>query len=135
MYKPSQTLEFNREGEMLLYSCDNVKHSVIYLKYPYIMYDCFIPLSWYIFFINPFSWTWQITTTFLYAANALAWLPHVLYWKHLDRKIHKLFLLRGGKYVRILTQNPLGDRFYSWAHICEFNLISRDYTEFVEDVD
>lgn len=27
VYKPSQTIEFNREGELLLYSCDNIKHS------------------------------------------------------------------------------------------------------------
>ena len=27
VYKPSQTLEFNREGEMLLYSCDNIANS------------------------------------------------------------------------------------------------------------
>jgi hypothetical protein len=25
VYKPSQTLEFNRDGELLLYSCDNIK--------------------------------------------------------------------------------------------------------------
>jgi len=58
VYKPSQTLEFNREGELLLYSCDNIKHSTVYLKYPYIMYDCAIPLSFYMFFINPFGWSW-----------------------------------------------------------------------------
>ncbi len=99
------------------------------------MYDCFMPLSWYVFFINPFSWHWQITTAILYLVNMYAWIPHILYLKHLDKKIHKFFLLRGGKYVRILTQNPLGDRFYSWAHICEFHLITRDYNDFVEDPD
>lgn len=26
--------------------------------------------------------------------------------------------------------NPMGDRFYSWAHICEFNLITEDYQDF-----
>ena len=58
-----------------------------------------------------------------------------MYWKSLDRRIHKILLLRGGKYVRIWTQNVLGDRYYSWAHICEMNLISEDYEKFVEDVD
>ena len=47
VYKPSKTLEFNRDGELLLYSCDNVKNSVVYLKYPYVLYDSLIPLSWY----------------------------------------------------------------------------------------
>jgi hypothetical protein len=58
VYKPSHTLEFNRDGELLLYSCDNVKNSTVYLKYPYCMYDSFIPLAYYIFFINPFGWSW-----------------------------------------------------------------------------
>jgi hypothetical protein len=37
--------------------------------------------------------------------------------------------------VRLYTQNPLGDRFYSWAHICEFNLLTQDYSEFAEPVE
>ena len=58
-----------------------------------------------------------------------------MYWKSLDRKIHKLFLLRGGMYIRIWTESPMGDRHYAWAHICEMKLISEDYQTFVEDVD
>lgn len=135
VYKPSQTLEFNREGELLLYSCDNVKNSTIYLKYPYCMYDACIPLSWYIFFINPFGFSWQVCSVLFYGMNGFAWLPHVLYWKHLEKKIHKIFLLRGGKYVRLWTMNPLGDRFYSWAHICEFKLLTEDYEDFADPVE
>ncbi len=63
------------------------------------------------------------------------WIPHALYWKHLEKKIHKIFLLRGGKYIRLQTQNPMGDRFYSWAHICEMHLITEDYQDFVENRD
>lgn len=135
VYKPSHTLEFNRDGELLLYSCDNVKNSTVYLKYPYVMYDAMIPLAFYAFFINPFGWSWQVTSFLLYGMSAFAWMPHVLYWKHLEKKIHKLFLLRGGKYVRIWTQNPMGDRFYSWAHICEFNLLTESYEDFAEPVE
>jgi hypothetical protein len=29
----------------------------------------------------------------------------------------------------------MGDRFYSWAHICETHLITEDYQDFVENVD
>lgn len=58
VYKPSETLEFNREGELLLYSCDNIRHSTIYFKYPYCMYDTAVPLSWYLFFVNPFNMSW-----------------------------------------------------------------------------
>lgn len=103
VYKPSTTLEFNRDGELLLYSCDNIKNSTVYLKYPYVMYDAMIPIAFYIFFINPLSFTWHVTSAIFYGFSAFGWLPHVLYWKHLERKIHKVFLLRGGKYVRFLT--------------------------------
>jgi len=103
VYKPSKTIEFNREGELLLFSCDNIKHSIIYFKYPYIMYDCHMPLSIYTFFYNPFCFTWNVTLCYFYGSTCLAWMPHILYLKSLDKKIHKLLLLRGGKYVRIWT--------------------------------
>lgn len=99
------------------------------------MYDCMIPLSWYVFALNPLGWNWQVTTVLLYFFNAYAWVPHVMYWRHIEKKIHQLYLLRGGKYVRIWTQNPMGDRFYSWAHICEFNLLTEDYEDFADPVD
>lgn len=135
VYKPSQTLEFNREGELLLWSCDNVKHSTVYFKYPYCTLMGFIPLSWYFFFVNPFMWKWEITLSFFYGANLFAWIPLALYWKSIDKKIHKMYLLRGGKYVRIWTMNPMGDRWYSWAHICEFNLITEDGEDFAVPAD
>lgn len=53
VYKPSKTITFDRNGELLLYSCDNVKNSQIYLKYPYIMYDAVLPLAIYNFFVDP----------------------------------------------------------------------------------
>lgn len=53
VYKPSKTITFDRQGEVLLYSCDNIKHSQIYLKYPYVMYDSMIPLAAYNFFVDP----------------------------------------------------------------------------------
>ena len=99
------------------------------------MYDMLMPLSWYIFFINPLMWKWQFTCLILYMTNMFAWMPHVLYWKSLERKIHKIYLLRGGKYVRIWTQNALGDTFFSWANICEFNLLTEDYEDFEDPVD
>ncbi len=99
------------------------------------MYDAMIPLAFYAFFVNPFGWSWQFTSILLYGFSAFGWMPHALYWKHLDKKINKLYLLRGGKYVRIWTQNPMGDRFYSWAHICEFNLLTENYEDFAEPVE
>ena len=64
IYKPTYTIELDRVGEVLLYSCDPLKHSTVYFKYPYIMYEALIPaaiinwtynplgLEWYNFVIN-----------------------------------------------------------------------------------
>lgn len=107
----------------------------MYLKYPYCTQVATIPLAWYFFFINPFMFPWQLTLTAFYAANCLGWIPLALYWKHLDKKIHRMYLLRGGKYVKIWTMNPMGDRFYSWAHISEFHLITEDGEDFAQPTD
>ena len=135
VYRPSQTLEFNREGELLLWSCDNIRHSTVYFKYPYCTLAGLVPLSWYLFFINPFMWKWQLTLSFFYAANSLATIPMYLYWKSLDKKIHRMYLLRGGKYVRLWTMNPMGDKFYNWAHICEFRLLTENGEDFAVPAD
>lgn len=63
VYKPTYTIEFNREGEALIYSGNPIKNSTIYFKYPYIFCKhqdiqtshsppspssttCLIPSSW-----------------------------------------------------------------------------------------
>jgi hypothetical protein len=53
VYKPSKTITFDRNGEILLFSVDNFRNSQVYLKYPYCLIDSFIPLGFYIFFVNP----------------------------------------------------------------------------------
>jgi hypothetical protein len=53
IYKPSKTITFDRNGECLIFSCDNIKHSQVYLKYPYCLIDSLIPLAVYIFFCDP----------------------------------------------------------------------------------
>ena len=52
IYKPTYSIEFNREGEVLVYSCDPFKHSTIYFKYPYVFYEATIPLSIWAFIYN-----------------------------------------------------------------------------------
>ena len=94
-----------------------------------------MPLAWYLFFVNPFMMSWQFTCAFFYIAHMISWMPHVMYWKSLDKKIHKLYLLRGGKYCRIWTQNPMGDRFYSWINNYEINLLTEDYIDFADPVE
>ena len=49
VYKPSYTVEFNREGEVLLYSCEPTKEMTVYFKYPYILYEASIPAFIYMY--------------------------------------------------------------------------------------
>jgi hypothetical protein len=53
VYKPSKTITFDRNGELLLFSADNIKHSQIYLKYPYCLYNMIFPIAFYNFFVDP----------------------------------------------------------------------------------
>jgi hypothetical protein len=53
VYKPSKTITFDRNGEVLLFSVDNFRHSQVYTKYPYCLIDALIPLAVYNFFLNP----------------------------------------------------------------------------------
>lgn len=58
IYKPSYTIEFDRRGEVLLYSCEPMKHLEVYLKYPYVLYESAIPLALFTLYVNPFNLEW-----------------------------------------------------------------------------
>jgi len=49
VYKPTYTIEFNREGEVLLYSSEPTKEMTVYFKYPYILYEACIPAFLYMY--------------------------------------------------------------------------------------
>ena len=114
VYKPSKTIEFNREGEILLYSCDPIKHSVVYWKYPYILYESLIPASIWMYLYNPFELHWGFNNLFGYLACTL-WIPRVWYFRSLQYKVHRLSLLRGGKVLKVETNSLAADRFKNWV--------------------
>jgi hypothetical protein len=110
VYKPSKTITFNREGEVLLFSCDNLRHSKVYTKYPYVMYDAMIPIAWYLFFADPCNNTylilvglsWQVRHALFHFSWIFGWMPHHLYIRNLTKRIHRVYLMRGGKYCRFV---------------------------------
>ena len=69
IYKPSYTIEFNRVGEVLLYSCEPLKHVDVIFKYPYVLYESLIPLSLGLYYLNPFGLDWTWNFFFFGAAN------------------------------------------------------------------
>lgn len=114
VYKPSYSIEFNREGEVLLYSCDPIKESTVYLKYPYILYESLLPASLYMFLKNPLDLSGTINSVFFFYMS-FAWIPRIWYWRSLQYKVHRLYLLRGGKVLKVETNSMAGDRFKNWV--------------------
>jgi len=100
VYKPTYTVEFNRVGETLLYSCEPTKHMTIYMKYPYILYESFIPICAFMWYVNPFNipWNWNYLNIF---AMASLWWPRVWYWAFVKYHPRRMWLLRGGRYIKI----------------------------------
>lgn len=102
IYKPTYSIEFNREGEVLVYSADPIKNSVVYFKYPYVLYEAAIPLSIWAWIYNPLELTKNTVNLLLIYPN-LAWIPRMWYWRSLQYKIQRMYLLRGGKVAKIET--------------------------------
>lgn len=60
-------------------------------------------------------------------------MPHYLYIRNLSKKIHKMYLMRGGKYVRIEMMDWMGYTIQSWNTIKEFHLLSDDFKRFADE--
>ncbi|CAD8088217.1 unnamed protein product [Paramecium primaurelia] len=129
IYKPTYTIEFDRIGEVLLYSCDPHKHLTIFLKYPYILYETAIPLSIYLWFKNPLDIAWYWNNLFIYAPSFL-WIPRMWYWRSLQYKIHRLSLLRGGKILKIETTTLANDKNVYWVETYQFHPLTADFKQF-----
>jgi hypothetical protein len=82
VYKPTYTIEFNREGEVLLYSCDPLKHSAVYFKYPYVFYEMLMPACLWMWVYNPLELDWYWNNANLFLMNFL-WYPRMWYWRSL----------------------------------------------------
>eukprot|EP01016_Furgasonia_blochmanni_P003032 TRINITY_DN1118_c0_g1_i4.p2 TRINITY_DN1118_c0_g1~~TRINITY_DN1118_c0_g1_i4.p2 ORF type:complete len:256 (-),score=20.96 TRINITY_DN1118_c0_g1_i4:196-963(-) len=101
----------------------------VYLKYPYVLYESFMPMTAWLWYVNPLDleWTWNCINLFLF--NIL-WVPRVWYWRSLQYRICRMYLLRGGKAVKIETQSLSGDRFTSWVENFNFHPLQEDQKYF-----
>jgi len=130
VYQPSKTITFDRNGEVLLFSCDNFRHSQVYLKYPYIMIDCILPLAFYNLLCDPFGMSPNFRHMFFYTSFLVGWMPHHLYVRQLAKKLHKIYLMRGGKYCRVVYMNFLGEQHNSWITNKEIHFLTEDLKRF-----
>ena len=129
VYKPSYQIEFDRTGEVVLYTCDPFKHRTIYLQYPYVLYESCIPLCLFMYLANPLDWSYFTSFSFFFLANTL-WFPRVWQLHSLSYRIRKMSLLRGGRFLKLERESMAGDTFTNWVEIRHAHPLSEDFKEF-----
>lgn len=129
VYKPTYTLELDRCGELLLYSANPLQTKTVYFKYPYVFFESFIPLSLGLFILNPFelAWTWNYLNL---VPLCSFWIPRAWYFYSLQFRVRKMWLLRGGKYVKIERTTLAGDTNTDWAEVRYFKPLTDDFRNF-----
>lgn len=132
VYKPSHTIEFNRVGEVLLYSCDPFKHREIYMKYPYVLFESLVPLHLFMFAANPFHLSWGMCYYFLFAAIG-SFFPRAYYLNSMQYRIRRMWLLRGGRVIKFERSTLAGDQYTNWVEVRHFKPLTEDFKEFEDD--
>jgi len=129
IYKPTYTIEFDRAGEVLVYSGNPFRTMSIYLKYPYVLYESLIPASFWLWYVNPLELEWYYNHLNLVALNLL-WIPRLWYLRSFNYRIVTMHLLRGGKFVKFETHTLTGDRNFNWAENYNFHPLTQDMSQF-----
>jgi hypothetical protein len=129
VYKPLHPIEFNRLGEVVLYTCNPFKHKPLFNVYPYTMFELSIPAFLYMYYANPFLFSYSLRYSLLVACFAMCF-PRVWHVYSFNRRIERLSLLRGGKVVKLESRTIYGDTHTSWVHTKEFRPITKDLLNF-----
>lgn len=69
----------------------------------------------------------------MYFSGLFAWLPHYFYLRGIAKKIHKIYLLRGGKYCRLFLNEYYGEQHNTWITITDVRLLNKDMDRFEEN--
>jgi hypothetical protein len=80
-----------------------------------------IPASIYMFLMNPLDIAWYWGNVFAFLPFFL-WTPRLWYFKELSHKINRMYLLKGGKVVKVETMTISGDRSVSYVEIYNFRI-------------
>lgn len=131
IYKPSYPIEFDRAGEVLIYSGAPFQNMTIYLKYPYILYESLIPIHLWLWYVNPFELDWYYNHCNL-VAMYLLWIPRVWYLQSLNYRIVKMHLIRGGKFIKFETHTLAGDVNFAWVENYQFHPLTQDKQNFAD---
>jgi uncharacterized membrane protein YecN with MAPEG domain len=129
IYKPLNPIEFNRLGEVVLYTCSPFKHKPLYNVYPYSLYEACIPACLYMFLMNPLNLSHSLSYSFIFMGFMLAF-PRVWHVYSFNRRIERLSLLRGGKVLKFESSTIYGDRQTSWVHTKQMRPLTEDFMNF-----
>ncbi len=129
IYKPTYELEFNRTGELLVYSGTPFKHKTVFFQYPFILYESLIPISALMFLLNPMGVYWYFNYMHIPFMIGCAY-PRIWYWFSLSYRIKKMWLLRGGKVVKVERTTLSGDTYTDWAEVRHFKPITENFQDF-----
>jgi hypothetical protein len=132
VFKPSKQIEFDRTGEVTLYTSTPFRTKDIYFPYPHCMAYTMAPFFGYMFLINPMNLMWYYNNAFLFAAIG-SFIPHSEYLFGLRYYINKLTLLRGGTVLAVHHSNVTGLKWKTWIFIDEINLLTEDKQLLEED--
>ena len=77
--------------------------------------------------------TWQLRNFILYFNCFFSWMPHYQYLRGISRKIHKIYLMRGGKYCRLVINEFYGEQHNVWITIKDLALLNQEMNRFDYD--
>lgn len=129
VYTPSEQIELNRIGEIVLYTAAPLRDRVVYFKYPYVVFESMIPMLCYLWYMNPFEFTTGVQNAMVWTCFLLAF-PRVWFLKSFTKRVEKLTLLRGGKVVKVESGSYYGDKNTAWVQTHQLRPVSEDFMDF-----
>lgn len=130
VYTPTYTLDFDRKGELLLYSATPNKNKfAIFNQFPYNMVEQTILFISFGFLANIFNLAWTARVSTLYL---IPFLMNIRRKQLEDRKFHvrQLKMLRGGKVLKVVREDIFGDTFTEWCEVQYVKPIAENFLEF-----
>lgn len=129
VYIPSEQIEFNRVGEIVLYTAAPLRDRTVYFKYPYVLFEGMIPALAYLWYMNPYEFSNGVQNAMIWACFLLAF-PRVWFLKSFTKRIEKLTLLRGGKVLKVESGSYYGDKNTAWVHTHQLRPVTEDFMDF-----
>ena len=77
--------------------------------------------------------TWQLRHALMLTFCFGGWFPHYFYLRSVYKKIHKIYLMRGGKYCRVVLNEYYGEQHNTWITITDLHLMNREQDRLTDD--